>query len=72
MISRECRPDNEGRFYWLLDKIVRREGIGDVLANGTYWAAKEIGNGAEAYAHNNIKNMSSCRSSCPCSIPSIF
>jgi benzoyl-CoA reductase subunit BamB len=47
--------DSEGRFYWLLDRIVRREGIGDVLANGTYWAAKEIGNGAEEYAHNNIK-----------------
>ena len=47
--------DNEERFYWLLDRIVRREGIGDVLANGTYWAAKEIGNGADAYAHNNIK-----------------
>jgi benzoyl-CoA reductase subunit BamB len=47
--------DNEGRFYWLLDKIVRREGIGDTLANGTYWAAKEIGRGAEEYAHNNIK-----------------
>jgi benzoyl-CoA reductase subunit BamB len=47
--------DNEGRFYWLLDRIVRREGIGDVLANGTYWAAKQIGKGAEAYAHNNIK-----------------
>ncbi len=47
--------DNEGRFYWLLDRIVRREGIGDVLANGTYWAAKEIGRGAEKYAHNNIK-----------------
>ncbi|MDZ4164930.1 MAG: aldehyde ferredoxin oxidoreductase N-terminal domain-containing protein [Smithellaceae bacterium] len=47
--------DTEGRFYWLLDKIVRREGIGDVLANGTYWAARQIGKGAEAYAHNNIK-----------------
>ena len=47
--------DNEGRFYWLLDRIVRREGIGDVLANGTYWAAKAIGKGAEEYAHNNIK-----------------
>jgi len=46
---------NEERFYWLLDRIVRREGIGDVLANGTYWAAKEIGKGAEEYAHNNIK-----------------
>jgi len=48
-------PDNEERFYWLLDRIVRREGIGDVLANGTYWAAREIGKGAEEYAHNNIK-----------------
>ncbi len=47
--------DNEGRFYWLLDRIVRREGIGDVLADGTYWAAKKIGKGAEEYAHNNIK-----------------
>ena len=46
---------NEERFFWLLDRIVRREGIGDVLANGTYWAAREIGKGAEAYAHNNIK-----------------
>ncbi len=47
--------DNEERFYWLLERIVRREGIGDVLANGTYWAAKEIGKGAEAFAHNTIK-----------------
>lgn len=47
--------DSEGRFFYLLDRIVRREGIGDVLANGTYWAAKQIGNGAEEYAHCNIK-----------------
>jgi len=47
--------DTEGRFYWLLDRIVRREGIGDVLANGTHWAAQQIGKGAEEYAHNNIK-----------------
>ena len=46
---------NEERFYWLLDRIVRREGIGDVLADGTYWAAKKIGKGAEKYAHNTIK-----------------
>jgi len=50
-----CPSDNEGKFYWLLDRIVRREGIGDVLADGTYWAAKKIGNGAEDFAHNNIK-----------------
>jgi benzoyl-CoA reductase subunit BamB len=53
----EMPEDNEGRFYYLLDKIVRREGIGDVLANGTHWAAEEIGNGAEEYAHNNIKKL---------------
>jgi len=46
---------SEERFYWLLDKIVRREDIGDVLADGTYWAAKSIGKGAEEFAHNNIK-----------------
>jgi aldehyde:ferredoxin oxidoreductase len=50
-----CPSDNEERFYGLLDRIVRREGIGDVLANGTYWAAQQIGKGAEEYAHNNIK-----------------
>ena len=47
--------DNEGRFYWLLDRIVHREGIGDVLADGTYWAARQIGRGAEAFDHNTIK-----------------
>ena len=47
--------DNEGKFYWLLDRIVRREGIGDILADGTHWAAQRIGKGADAYAHNNIK-----------------
>ncbi len=47
--------DNEGRFFYLLDMIVKREGVGDILAKGTYWAAKEIGKGAEEYAHNNIK-----------------
>jgi benzoyl-CoA reductase subunit BamB len=50
-----CPSDNEGRFYWLLDRIVRREGIGDILADGIHWAAQKIGKGAEAYAHNNIK-----------------
>ena len=49
--------DTEGRFYYLLDKIVTRDGIGDLLANGTHWAAKEIGNGADEYAHNNIKKL---------------
>src|SRR5512138_1413030 len=42
--------DNEGKFFYLLDKIVNRDGIGDVLANGTHWAALEIGKGAEEFA----------------------
>ena len=47
--------DNEGRFYWLLDAIVNRRGVGDLLADGTYWAAKALGEGAEEFAHNTIK-----------------
>jgi benzoyl-CoA reductase subunit BamB len=47
--------ENEERFLWLLDKIVCREGIGDALADGTYWAARRIGKGADAYDHNTIK-----------------
>jgi benzoyl-CoA reductase subunit BamB len=50
-----CPTDNEGKFYWLLDKIVRREGIGDILADGVYAAARKIGKGAEAFDHNTIK-----------------
>jgi len=34
----------------LLDKIIRREGIGDILADGTRVAARKIGKGAERYA----------------------
>ncbi len=47
--------DVEGRFFWLLERIVRREGIGDVLADGVYWAARRIGKGAETFDHNTIK-----------------
>jgi aldehyde:ferredoxin oxidoreductase len=50
-----CPSDKEGRFFWLLDRLVRREGIGDALADGTYWAARKIGKGAEKYDHNTIK-----------------
>jgi len=46
---------NDERFFYLLEKIVRREGIGDALADGVYWAARKIGKGAEAYDHNTTK-----------------
>ncbi|MEE4354641.1 MAG: aldehyde ferredoxin oxidoreductase N-terminal domain-containing protein [Desulfatiglans sp.] len=51
-------PEDSGeRFYYLLEKVVHREGIGDVLANGVYRAARQIGKGAEAYDHNTIKKV---------------
>ena len=53
----EFPADGRGRFFYLLEKIVRREGIGDVLANGVYWAARQIGKGAEEYDHNTTKKF---------------
>lgn len=50
-------PDGAGRFFYLVEKIVRREGIGDVLANGVYHAARAIGKGAEEYDHNTMKKF---------------
>lgn len=49
--------DSGDRFFYLMEKIVRREGIGDVLANGVSLAAQQIGNGAEQYDHNTIKRF---------------
>jgi aldehyde:ferredoxin oxidoreductase len=49
--------DGAGRFFYLLEKIVRREGIGDILANGVYSAARQIGNGAEEFDHNTTKKV---------------
>ena len=51
-------PEDSGdRFFYLMEKIVRREGIGDILADGVYWAARRIGKGAEAYDHNTTKKF---------------
>ena len=49
--------DVKGRFFYLLEKIVRREGIGDILADSVSQAAKRIGNGAEAFDHNTTKKF---------------
>ena len=40
----------------MVEKIARREGIGDVLAEGTARAAKKIGKGAEAFSIQ-VKNL---------------
>lgn len=42
--------------FKLIGKIARREGIGDILANGIYQAARMIGRGAEEHAFH-IKKL---------------
>lgn len=49
------KESREEQFFWLLDRIVRREGIGEYLADGVYWAARRIGKGAEQFDRNTIK-----------------
>jgi aldehyde:ferredoxin oxidoreductase len=49
--------DSGERIWYLLEKTVRREGIGDYLADGVSRAAERIGNGAEAYDHNTTKKF---------------
>ena len=49
------KESKEEQFFWLLDRIVRREGIGEYLADGVYWAARRIGKGAEQFDRNTIK-----------------
>jgi len=49
--------DVRERFFYLVEKIVWREGIGDILANGVYAAARQIGKGAEEYDHNTTKKF---------------
>ena len=46
----ELRWGDSATIVKLLEKIIRREGIGDVLADGTRVAAKRIGKGSEQYA----------------------
>jgi aldehyde:ferredoxin oxidoreductase len=49
--------DIRQRFYYLLNKIAYRDGIGDVLAHGVSGAAEIIGNGAEQFDHNTVKKF---------------
>jgi aldehyde:ferredoxin oxidoreductase len=49
---------NSEIYLSMVQKIARREGIGDILANGAYKAARQIGKGAEKYAHTDKKQES--------------
>lgn len=44
----DLRFGNADAMVAMVDKIARREGLGDLLANGSAYAAKKIGKGAEA------------------------
>jgi len=52
----ELRPGNEQAVMEMLGKIAYRQGIGDILADGTVRAAGRIGKGAEKYGLT-IKGM---------------
>ncbi len=45
----ELRWADSGLFVNLIEKIARREGIGDLMAEGPYWMAQRIGGGAEKH-----------------------
>ncbi|MBM4277416.1 MAG: aldehyde dehydrogenase [Deltaproteobacteria bacterium] len=49
--------DVRGRFFYLIDKMAHREGIGDILADGVSMAAERIGKGAEKFDHNTVKKF---------------
>ncbi|HDK26393.1 MAG TPA: aldehyde ferredoxin oxidoreductase, partial [Candidatus Atribacteria bacterium] len=42
---------NKEALLVLIDKIARREGLGDLLAEGSYLASRKIGNGSEKFIH---------------------
>ncbi|MFC1947324.1 aldehyde ferredoxin oxidoreductase N-terminal domain-containing protein, partial [Chloroflexota bacterium] len=45
------------KYLHLITIIASREGIGDILANGVYSAARQIGKGAEAFDRNTTKKL---------------
>ena len=47
----ELNFGNQDAVLALIEKIVKREGIGDLLAEGSLRAAKKIGQGSEKYIH---------------------
>ncbi len=45
------------KLLYLINIIARREGIGDILANGVFSAARQIGNGAELFDRSTTKKL---------------
>ena len=48
--GRNLRFGDLDSVLWLADRIAHREGIGDLLADGTRAAARAVGGGSEAFA----------------------
>jgi len=46
----ELKWGNSGAFVKLVEKMIKREGIGDILADGCKIASEKIGKGSEKYA----------------------
>jgi len=49
--------ETKAKFLYLIDIIARREGIGDILANGVFSAARQIGRGAESFDRSTTKKL---------------
>ena len=49
--------DSADRFFYMMDMIAHRRGIGDKFADGMWRAARSIGRGAEQWEHNCIKKF---------------
>ncbi|HIH97207.1 MAG TPA: aldehyde ferredoxin oxidoreductase family protein [Thermoplasmata archaeon] len=54
--SKDLRFGNEDAFLKMIEKIAKREGIGDLLAEGVKKAAKTLGGGSERFAME-VKGM---------------
>ena len=49
--------DTKGKYLYLIEIIAHRKGVGDVLANGVYNAARQIGKGAEGFDRSSVKKF---------------
>ena len=49
--------DIKAKYLYLIEIIAHRDGLGDILANGVYDAARQIGKGAEEFDRSSVKKF---------------
>jgi len=49
--------DIKAKYLYLIEIIAHRDGLGDMLANGVYSAARQIGKGAEEFDRSSVKKF---------------